>query len=237
MVRTVSILVINPNSSQSMTTALGPILKDLLHSRLLLHYHTGPAGRSPQSVDDTTTNILSAAHTFETLLPLRSESEQEKYDAYLVACFSDHSLVGMLREHTTKPVLGIFEASVMQAIALGQPFGIVTTGVYWEGALTSGVKRIFGSEGMARAFVGVASTGLTARQLHEVEQGIVFEKIASATSRLVATGAKTIIMGCAGMSGMADAVRRGSNGEDTRIIDAVRSGVTTLEGLVKTELK
>ncbi|KAH9855883.1 Asp/Glu/hydantoin racemase [Lenzites betulinus] len=233
MARTVSILVINPNSSQSMTTALGPILADLLHPNLLLDYHTGPAGLSPPSVDDHTTAILSAAHTFDTLLPLRGENEQEKYDAYLVACFSDHPLVGMLREHTPRPVLGILDAAVMQALALGRPFGIVTTGLYWEEALTVGIKRIFGSEDMARTFVGVQSTGLTARQLHEVEKGVVSDKIASATSRLVVKGARTIIMGCAGMSGMADAVRQGGNGEDIRIIDAVRSGVTILEGLVR----
>ncbi|KAI0645126.1 Asp/Glu/hydantoin racemase [Trametes meyenii] len=235
----VSILIINPNSSQTMTAALKPILADLLYPGLSLQYHTGPADLAPPSVNDTTTSVLSASHTFETLLPVLSSGDGRRgeHDAYLVACFSDHPLVGMLREYTSKPVLGIFEASVMQALALGKPFGIVTTGQYWEAALTAGVQRIFGSVNMGGAFVGVQSTGLTARELHETEGNIVAERIGEATSRAVASGARTIIMGCAGMSGMEEAVRVGRNGTDIRIIDAVRSGVTVLEGLVRAQGK
>ncbi|KAI0774846.1 Asp/Glu/hydantoin racemase [Trametes elegans] len=237
MAKTVSILILNPNSSKSMTAALEPILADLQHPGLALHFHTGTAELSPPSVDDWTTSVLSAAHTFETLRPLFQDSQDgtREYDAYLVACFSDHPLVEMLREQTTKPVLGIFEASVMQALALGQPFGIVTTGRYWERALTAGVRRVFGSADMNGIFVGVQSTGMTARELHEKDQGIVAEGITAATSTLVARGARTIIMGCAGMSGMEEAVRRGDNGVLIRVVDAVRGGVTALEGLCRAQ--
>ncbi|KAI0364240.1 hypothetical protein BV20DRAFT_872337 [Pilatotrama ljubarskyi] len=237
MAKAISILVINPNSSESMTTALEPILADLQHPGLSLRYHTGPAGRSPPSVNDLATSILSAAHTYEALLPLIvvEESGRDEYDAYLVACFSDHPLVGMIRERTSKPVLGIFEASIMQALALGQPFGIVTTGQYWEAALTAGVKRIFGSEDMGGAFVGVQSTGMSARELHDIQPDVVAERISAATSHIVAKGARTIIMGCAGMSGMEEAVHNGSKGVPIRVVDAVRSGVTVLEGLVKAQ--
>lgn len=233
----VSILLINPNSSESMTKGLEPILADLVDAQLNLHYHTGPE-QAPPSVNDYTTSVLSAAHTFASLLPrLRSKQEQQRDsdgpNAYLVACFSDHPLVGMLREHTSKPVLGIFEASIMHALALGRPFGIVTTGKYWEVALTEGVKRIFGSA--PSAFVGVETTGMTALELHDLPPEGVAERIAAAASRIVARGARTIIMGCAGMSGMEDAVRAGCGGELVQIVDAVRSGVMTLEGLVRAQ--
>ncbi|KAI0697418.1 Asp/Glu/hydantoin racemase [Cerioporus squamosus] len=234
----VSILVINPNSSESMTKGLEPVLADLVHPNLTIHYHTGPE-QAPPSVNDHTTSVLSAAHTFASLLPLlHQDAEQQlehRYHAYLVACFSDHPLVGMLREHTSKPVLGIFEASVMHSLALGQPFGIVTTGVYWEGALTEGVRRIFGSAVSVPAFVGVETTGMNALELHELPAGGVGERIAAAAGRIVARGARTIVMGCAGMSGMEDAVRKGCGGESVRIVDAVRSGVVTLEGLVRAQ--
>ncbi|KAI0740981.1 Asp/Glu/hydantoin racemase [Earliella scabrosa] len=226
-----TILVINPNSSESMTKALEPILADLLHPGLVLRYHTGPA-RAPPSVNDYTTAVASAAHTVDSLLPQLSDAGDDA-DAYLVACFSDHPLVGMLREHTDKPVLGIFEASLMHALTLGQPFGIVTTGKYWEGALTEGVRRIFGSGELGGAFVGVETTGMSALELHETDPGVVAERIGVAATRMVARGARTIIMGCAGMSGMEAAVRAGCSGTSVRILDAVRSGVTTLEGLVR----
>ncbi|KAI0327950.1 hypothetical protein GY45DRAFT_1075315 [Cubamyces sp. BRFM 1775] len=229
------LLVINPNSSTSMTEGLVSALRDLEHPGLVLEYFNAPRF-SPPSINDFTTSILSAAHTFNMLNgPNLTATDDGSWDAYLVACFSDHPLVGMLREHTHKPVLGIFEASIMQALALGKPFGIVTTGKYWEEALTAGVRRIFGSADLGGSFVGVQSTGMSAAELHEVSQDVVADRIAVATSQTVARGARTVILGCAGMSGMEDAARKGRSGVDIRIIDAARSGVTTLEGLVRAQ--
>ncbi|KAI1782748.1 Asp/Glu/hydantoin racemase [Ganoderma leucocontextum] len=231
--RPITVLIVNPNSSSSMTEGLEPILADLIHPHLDLRYLTGPKA-SPPSVNDLTTSILSAAHTFPTVLAILDSKGAGVRDAILVACFSDHPLVGMLREHTDNlPVISIFEASIMHALALGQPFGIVTTGKYWEGALTEGVKRIFGSGDLGGAFVGVETTGMTALELHDRPPDVVAMGISAAASRIVARGARTIIMGCAGMSGMEKAVREGCGGEGVHIVDAVRSGVTTLEGLVR----
>ncbi|KAM5537975.1 hypothetical protein V8D89_008451 [Ganoderma adspersum] len=230
--RPIAILIVNPNSSASMTEGLKPILADLVHPHLDLRYLTGPKA-SPPSVNDLTTSILSAAHTFPAVLAILNSEGPDGPDAGLVACFSDHPLVGMLKEHTDKPVIGIFEASIMHALALGQPFGIVTTGKYWEGALTEGVKRIFGTDDLGGAFVGVESTGMTALELHDKPPDVVAAGISAAASRIVARGAKTIIMGCAGMSGMERAVREGCGGERVQIVDAVRSSVTVLEGLVR----
>ncbi|PIL33663.1 hypothetical protein GSI_04286 [Ganoderma sinense ZZ0214-1] len=232
--RPITILIVNPNSSVSMTEGLEPILADLIHPQLELRYLTGPKA-SPPSVNDFTTSVLSAAHTLPSVLAILNSEGAEVPDAVLVTCFSDHPLVGMLREHTDKPVLGIFEASVMHALALGQPFGIVTTGKYWEGALTEGVKRIFGSGDLGGAFVGVESTGMTALELHDKPPDLVAAGISAAASRIVARSARTIIMGCAGMSGMEEAVREGCGGERVRIVDAVRSGVTMLECLVRAQ--
>ena len=227
----ISVLVINPNSSDSMTEGLRPILSDLLHPTLTLDYHTGPE-TAPPSVNDLTTTVLSAAHTFAAMQPIIHPDIPLGYDGYLVACFSDHPLVGMLREHTTKPVLGILEASIMHALALGRPFGIVTTGKYWEGALTEGVRRIFGSPDLGGTFVGVESTGLSALELHEADGQLVAAALGAAAERIVGRGARTIITGCAGMSGMDSAIRAGCHGERVIIVDAVRSGVTMLESLM-----
>ncbi len=213
-----------------MTEGLEPILADFENPRLNLQYLTGPQP-SPPSVNDLTTSILSAAHTFPAVLAILASDRSP--DGVLVACFSDHPLVGMLKEHTDKPVIGIFEASIMHALALGQPFGVVTTGKYWEGALTEGVKRIFGSGDLGGAFVGVESTGMTALELHDRPPDVVAAGISAAASRIVGRGARTIIMGCAGMSGMEKAVRKGCGEERVRVVDAVRSGDAILEGLVR----
>ena len=234
----ISILIINPNSSSSMTAGLESILADLLHPSLVLDYHTGPAA-SPPSVNDLTTAVESATHTFSSLQAHLRGEEGREYDGYLVACYSDHPLVGMLREHTTKTVLGIFEASIMHALALGRPFGIVTTGKYWEGALTEGVRRMFGSQDLGGAFVGVESTGLSALELHVVDRAVVTASLSAAASRVVRRGARAIITGCAGMSGMEAAVRAGaastSKGKEVVVVDGVRAGIVLLEDMVRAQ--
>ena len=253
--QTISILVINPNSTESMTAALKPLLADLLHPRLSLDFYTAPAS-APPSINDAETSSLSAATTFPTLLPFLTtqnhdqhaqDPERHGYSAYLVACYSPHPLTTLIRTHSTAPVLNIFEASILHARALGRPFGIVTTGKYWETVLTDGVRQYLtgtdtpadddvekGGAGIG-GFIGVRSTGLNATELHSTEKEEVDRRIAQASAELVREGADIIILGCAGMSGMEEAIRRGADaeGRSINIVDGVRAGVILLEGLVR----
>ena len=67
----------------------------------------------------------------------------------LLACYSDHPLVGALRTGA-QPVVGIMEASVYHALAqLRGPaarFAIVTTGRVWEALLADGVRALLGGD-------------------------------------------------------------------------------------------
>lgn len=243
-----------------MTMGLKPILKDLLHPQLSLDYFTAPSA-APPSIDDEATSATSTSVTFSALLPLlalnphtpHNPALDGPYSAYLVACFSPHPLTRLLRDYTGAPVLNIFEASLLHARALGLPFGIVTTGQYWEGALTHGAREFFAggavsgtdnqadepfpSRGVLQGFVGVRSTGLSAFELHSTSKEMVSWRIVEASAHLVRNGARIIIMGCAGMAGMEEAVRTGAmnEGKEVHIIDGVRAGVVLLEGLVKTK--
>ncbi|TCD62706.1 hypothetical protein EIP91_006531 [Steccherinum ochraceum] len=250
-----NILIVNPNSTQSMTEGLKPLLADLASANLSLHFFTAPSD-APPSIDDARTSALSTSVTFSALQSIlkdarSSESTDVKirYSGYLVACFSSHPLTPLLRSRTTAPVLNIFEAALLHARALAMPFGIVTTGQYWEAVLENGAKEFFSGRDVDNAttspatdeinvagFVGVRSTGLTAAQLHLTEREVVDRRIADASADLVGQGARAIILGCAGMSGMEDAIRVGAqrHGREVRIIDGVRAGVVLLEGLVKT---
>ena len=86
-------------------------------------------------------------------------------------------------------------------------------------------------------FVGVRSTGLNASELHATPKEEVDRRIAQAGAQLVRDGADVVILGCAGMSGMEEAVREGARtqGKDIEIVDGVRAGVVFLEGLVKAQ--
>ncbi len=241
-----------------MTTALKPLLADLSHSYLSLDYYTAPP-TAPPSINDEETSALSTSVTFPALLQFLTapsdgqDPRHQAYTAYLVACYSPHPLTTLLRNHANTPVLNIFEASLLHALALARPFGIVTTGKYWESVLSDGTRRFLatgkgldvpadnGSESGGLGFgnfVGVRSTGLNAAELHSTAREEVDRRIREASAGLVREGADIIILGCAGMSGMDEAVRQGARiaGKEVRIVDGVRAGVVLLEGMVRAQI-
>lgn len=167
----------------------------------------------------------------------------ESHSAVLIACYSEHPLVPLIKQRTTKPVTGIFEASVAAALVLIKPdqsLGIVSTGKVWEELLSTGVANQLGAEASKR-FAGVETTGLTAVELHDVPAEEVREKMKEATKRLLRRGnVGAVCLGCAGMAGMEEMVREAcieekgeKEGSEVRIIDGVKAGVALLEGLVK----
>ncbi|BCR86465.1 aspartate/glutamate racemase family protein [Aspergillus chevalieri] len=271
-----SILVINPNTSTSMTEALKPILESLRYSDIHFDYFTAPSTESVtldqrtihgiSSINSGEDSVASALHCRLFVEPLVS-----KYDGFLVACYSAHPLVGMLKEaiqkyEETQPtgprkyVTGIFEASIVTSLSLissfqmiGEPglhkaqapdtFGIVSTGNTWETELSYAVKDMLISSGSDikasnMRFAGVATTGLTAVELHTTPPEEVRRRISDATERLLqgtSAPVSAICMGCAGMAGMDEAVREGcvkaygkQQGNRVRIVDGVVAGAGML---------
>lgn len=96
------ILVINPNTSTHMTDALKPIVAELNYSDIHFDYFTAPTqavtlpdGRVIEgipSINSGEDSVKSAHHCRPFVEPLIPQ-----YDAFLVACYSAHPLVGMLR--------------------------------------------------------------------------------------------------------------------------------------------
>ncbi|KZF26774.1 hydantoin racemase-like protein [Xylona heveae TC161] len=240
------ILIINPNSTQAMTDALKPLVESLGYDKTTYTFFTAPSG--PKSINDEGDAVVSVDHCVPSILPML-----ETHDAFLVACYSEHPLVPILRERTSKPVTGIFESSVTAALHLMHPwqkFGIVSTGKVWEEILTNATAHFLGfgeistssvGGGESKRFAGVETTGLSAVELHDVSADVVREKMINATKRLLGKGAVgAICLGCAGMSGMDEIVRTAcieelgeAKGSEVRIVDGVKAGVATLEGLVR----
>ncbi|KAB8223657.1 tubulin-domain-containing protein [Aspergillus novoparasiticus] len=134
-----SILIINPNTSTHMTDALKPIVDNLGFADVQFDYLTAPSNESVtledgrvidgvpsiNSGEDSATSALHCRPFVEPLIP--------EYDGFLVACYSAHPLVGMLKEAISKLensvlsvdskprrkyVTGIFEASVLMSLSL-----------------------------------------------------------------------------------------------------------------------
>jgi Asp/Glu/hydantoin racemase len=191
----------------------------------MVQYYTSADG--PPSIDGARTSLQSAAAA---LGPLMQSNALAGHEGFLVACFSAHPLVEVLREMTSKPVMGIFQASIFWALSLGGRFGIVTTNQRWDYILTKSVHDLIGSN---PSFARVICTGYSAAELHgEANKNQVQRAMADAAQKLVRDDhCDIIILGCAGMTGLEQAVRD-AVGKHVTIIDAVVAGVHTLAGLI-----
>lgn len=184
------------------------------------------------------------------------------HSAILIACYSVHPLVPLLKSHLASssapsrsvPSLGIFEASLVTSLSLlaGTPFtdtfGIVTTGAVWEKLLSDGVRDFLGGkeEEQSTRFAGVATTGLSAVKLHEAPAEEVKRRLMDATKRLIRSSRekggrlRVVCLGCAGMAGMDATVREAcveelgkDEGSRVAIVDGVKAGYALLEGMVR----
>ncbi|KAI1737978.1 hydantoin racemase [Xylaria scruposa] len=239
------ILLLNPNSSSSMTDGMKTVINDvnLPHSTEVYTYTAPP--ESPASINDGT-DIKNSTEAV-----LGDFSTANNYDGIVVACFSVHPLVSELqsREPATA-VTGIFEASVLAAISLLRPdqkWGIVTTGKFWETHLSDGVSAFLGAktEGGNAKFAGVQSTGLNASDFHHgVDPAVVRQKLKAATKRLLGAGhVSVVVMGCAGMAGLEQIIREAAGEEfgdefayeQLHVVDGVRAGIMQVDHMIRNQ--
>ncbi|EKD15320.1 uncharacterized protein L3040_001687 [Drepanopeziza brunnea f. sp. 'multigermtubi'] len=251
------ILVINPNTSKSITASLDQLIRTLTSdfpTTTQFTTYTAPSG--PPSINSADDALASARIVYEDL-----RSRLEDYDALLVACYSLHPLVAGLQDEVAHGihVTGIFEASITTALALlpmryedptlerletRHKFGIVSTGKVWEKELSDGLKLFLDLQSVEATgrFKGVETTGLTAAELHSAPKELVTRRMKEATRRLVKDrDIKVICLGCAGMVGLEDIVQEALVEElgeyeagEIDILDGVKAGIALLEGLMRT---
>ncbi|KAJ7169642.1 Asp/Glu/hydantoin racemase [Mycena filopes] len=224
-----SILVINPNSSRSVTEGLQEAVRP--PPETILTFYTAPED-APESINDATTGTLSAAACFKDIV---SKKLIDEHDGFVVSCFSDHPLIHMLREKTHKPVIGILEASVAHALLCGHRFGIVSTGadLYRYDRYVE-VRAVLG--GSSDKFAGMVASQLGVVELREGDRLDVEEKMKKASGRVAALGSDVIILGCAGMAGMEDVVKAGvreAGYGPVRVVDGNKAGVEFVAALAR----
>ncbi|KAJ4374375.1 hypothetical protein N0V83_003116 [Neocucurbitaria cava] len=191
------ILLINPNSTPSMTTACLTLLAPTLPPNVSVTGFTAPRP-SPSAIESHSDNIMSAATCARAILPIA-----DQYDAFLVACYSEHALITLLREELEQPVIGIMEASLFAARTLGGRFGIISISQRARYQLQDSVRHY----GLAPFCAGVRSCNLGVLGLESKPQDEVKEVMCEVARALVSKdGADVVVLGCAGMVGMKGAV-------------------------------
>lgn len=217
------ILVINPNTEEAMTEQIRNQLLPICPEDVVLDVMTNAAG--PVSIEGHTDEIVSAYHILEMI----SENGKE-YDGYLIACFSNHPSIAMLRELTGKSVIGIAEGACHYAALAGNSFAVVTTSPKWVPMLEEAIENF----GLAKKCNGVYTSGLSVEELHSLSQEKVEKEIIQAGKIAVANGAEVIVLGCAGMSGMKEKLEESIK---LPVIDSCEAGFLMLYGMCQMHLK
>ncbi len=218
------LLVVNPNTSREMTDTIA----------VAAHAAAGPGvevdvvcpDQGPESIEGRFDEVVSAYWTVERVMRVA-----DIYDGFVVACYGPHAAIGALREATTKPTLGIMEASILHALPLGGRFSIVTTSPRWQPLLEEGVRLL----GVESRCASIRSSGLAVLDLERRPADEVRERLSGEARHAVEEdGAEVICLGCAGMAGLEEAVKSATG---VPVVDGVQAAVTLVQGLVASGLR
>ncbi|KZL68084.1 asp glu hydantoin racemase [Colletotrichum incanum] len=222
--RTTKLLCIIPISTTGMTEDLSRIYQSTRGLEITFIDGHGLVG-CPPCIE----NHVQALESTRALLPRAMDYvNSHTPDGVLVCCFSDHPLVYALRELTTIPITGIFQAALQEASQGGGKFGIVTTARAWETPLTDSV----GNLGFREYSAGVAATGLSPLELKSLDREVVIDRIAMFSKSLIDSGARSIILGCAGMTALEASILTVLP-LGIKTVDGVRAGINILSQLTE----
>ena len=212
------IRVINPNTTQAMTEAIGRRARAAV-DRSTKVTALSP-GMGPESVESHYDNALAVPG----LLAEVAAGEAAGVDGYVIACFGDPGL-DAARELASGPVIGIAEAAMHTATLVGRGFSVVTTlartvGHTWD---------LAGRYGFERACRGVHACDIPPLGLDDPSSDAL-EAVAEACSRAVAgDGCDSVVLGCAGMAEFCPELTRRVG---VPVIDGVAVAAKLVESLV-----
>jgi Asp/Glu/hydantoin racemase len=180
------ILVINPNSSLSCTDGIAAAIAPFAAPGLPRLDVT----RLPESPGA----IVTWRDWYGVAEPLCRMVEAEAADAYVIACVSDPGLEAV-RTATDRPVFGPLRCAVAAAMMRGERFGIVA----FTDRSKPRQRRALQSMGVEDRLAGIVPLNLDMEVL--TDPVAPRARIAAAAKELVAMGAESVILGCAGMAG------------------------------------
>jgi allantoin racemase len=212
------IIVINPNTSRSMTDHIRQELLPLKRPDTELTV-TCPA-KGPDTIECAYDEALAVPPTLE----LIRQANREGYQAAIIACFSDPGLQAA-KEISTVPVIGIQEASLHVAAMLGARFSIMTPRRTRIAAKREEVHR----RGMSHFLASARSLDLSVAETDIDPEGTKRRVLTVARQAVEDDGAEVIILGCAGMAGYAAEIEAQLG---VRVIDPTAVALKVAEALV-----
>lgn len=218
-----NILVINPNTTVSMTKKIGRIGQSVAASNTLIIATQPESG--PSSIESHFDEMISGVGVLEEI----RKGEQRGVDAYIIACFGDPALLAA-REITAAPVLGIAEAAFHVASFISTKFSIVTT-LGRTKIIAEDLLKRYGFAGQCARIRAAEIPVLTLENDPDKALSLIIEECKRARDE---DGIGAIVLGC---GGMADLSARISEEVGLPIIEGVSAAVKLAESLVNLGVK
>jgi allantoin racemase len=188
------ILIINPNSSASVTAAIDEAVAPLRIAGgpevVVVGLPEGPPSITLQRDADSV------------VMPLVNRVARDDADGFVIACFSDPGLHAVREAAGGRPVMGIAEWGILRALTLGERFGIIAL----SPQSIRRQQRMVRQMGLDARYGGSWSVGASAAETAGAD---IRDRLVEAGRTLVTQrGADVVVMGCAGMASHRSAIEQ-----------------------------
>lgn len=190
------ILLINPNSTASMTTGIEKA------ARAAALPETAVKAVNPEGTPPAIEGYADDALAVPAVLAL-AEAEAERWDAMIIACHGDPGLEA-LRERLVNPVIGIGEASFLTACAVGRRFSVLSL----LPRLIPKKRDQVGRAGLSDRLASIRALGVGAVESYQGRDRLIDRYRAEGQAAVREDGADCLVLGCAGMVGVAEVLQR-----------------------------
>lgn len=211
-----AIIVINPNSTVSMTEAAVATIRAAVPGRVVQGW---TSMNGPPSIQGEADGMAAVPP----LLDLVRQADAEDAEAIIIACFDDTGL-DEARALARCPVLGIGQAAYTMATLRGHPYAVVTTLAVSVPILEANIRN----GGFSALCRRVSASGIAVLELESDSSAPT--RLLHAIDREKDFGAKTIVLGCAGMTGLLDSLRMETG---VSVIDGVQAGGLICDALLR----
>jgi allantoin racemase len=212
------ILLINPNTTPSITDLVLKTAKRFAAKGTNLRAVTGAFG--PRYIASRVGYAIAGHAAVDAFA-----NDQGPKDAVVLACFGDPGL-DALKEIADVPVVGMADASILQACALGRRFSIVTGGERWKPML----EEFVASHGLAERLASVRTVAPTGADIARDPEAALSLLAAGCTACVVEDSANVVILGGAGLAGLGAKL---APMVDIPLLDGVACALSMAEGLAR----
>ncbi len=211
--------IINPNTNQPMTEGIGAAGRSVARDGTEILAVSPVFG--PASIESYYDEYLCVPGVIEEI----QKGDKQGYDAYIIAGYGDPGLHAA-REVTTKPVIGIAEASLYAASILAARFSIVTV----IPRIKTLLEEMVASYGFTHKVASIRTTPLYVLDIEKDPTAALETLRQEARKAMVEDDAEAILLGCAGFAEFADEVEAELG---IPVLDGVVCAVKMAEAMVE----